>query len=249
MSLNYQIWADGPVDHESSNQKSIKKHVGIHAVAKRPQQNQYEIANEVVCLSLARRIDLPVPEGIVLELDSEYYFASLCVAKTAQKPPPADTQWLAENLSTQCTGGMVFDCWICNIDRHAENIVHREATDDLYFIDHGDTLFTNAGEQYFAERASDFALDYAESDLLLDAKNLEGLGDWVSRICEIPEKAIRRSVKLAIDYGVSEDCATCCANFLIERRTRLLDWFLDKQSNREVFPNMTRGLFEGGHDD
>lgn len=83
-------------------------------------------ANELICVRLARQMGLPVLDFDVAELNGELFFASRrMVAGTFH--PQIDPALLARCVNRdRVYDVVVFDAWVCNRDRHHENLVVRQ---------------------------------------------------------------------------------------------------------------------------
>lgn len=133
----------------------------IRDVVLKPMNNEFGgklLANELICAELARRLGLPVPESMVVEippwlppvrlrLHPERMLAvgpSFGVAYIDQSVSPPDTHHieLADNL-VDLAGIIAFDTWIGNQDRTTPgNLLARPRTDRpdrfyIWMIDHG----------------------------------------------------------------------------------------------------------------
>lgn len=89
----------------------------------------YVAANEFVAANLARELDLPILDFRVLCMDGNQYFAS------AYMDEGTYYNLATEELFSGCINrhraaqAVVFDVWICNIDRHAWNLIVRKIID------------------------------------------------------------------------------------------------------------------------
>ena len=83
-------------------------------------------ANEFIAASLARELGLPLLDFDVAEDDGDHFFASRWM------PPGTFYPAVTENLFLRCRNLeqvyelVVLDVWLCNIDRHDENLIVRE---------------------------------------------------------------------------------------------------------------------------
>lgn len=91
-NIFYKVWTWGEPTGQGAN---LQYNVGVRTKAKRSDNNEYEIANEMLCLRLAEALKLPVPSGGVLEYEGHRYFASLDYSLAGENLPPID-HWREE---------------------------------------------------------------------------------------------------------------------------------------------------------
>ncbi len=143
----YKIWKWLTPTGDGSN---IQYDVAILTKAKRSTTNPYELANELLCLRLGMALRLPVPLGVILERNGHHYYASLHVATTGEKLPPAteaDLDAIASDERLTC-GIVMFDSWILNEDRFPGNISYLDDTQQTFIFDHGRAFLGRNGRTY-----------------------------------------------------------------------------------------------------
>ena len=120
----------------------------LSAIAKDNSLAPYCIPNELICGELARFLRLPVPPvGVVSQSAGTPLFASRDFNLTGNSLPPVDVAACVQQLPRLSAGLLLFDIWVANCDRHAENFsVDFLATPPVMNIfDHSHALFGYAG--------------------------------------------------------------------------------------------------------
>ncbi len=243
MSIEYQIWA-GPVRQESvDGDDPIFYDVGLHALAKRTDFSDYEVANERICLRLGQALGLPIPAGVGLTLEGRRYFCSMICAVTGHRLPPGDPKLAVENDLRGCTGAVVFDAWIGNSDRHEGNFHFDDEANQLYLIDQGRGLFGPNGTSQFDDRSGKLGIMSVGHALAANLTSWEYFDEWESRIVELPEFLIADAVQEGLAEGVEQSELVQCLQFLLQRRAELRDMFVRDQAEPEIFPRIEPTLF------
>lgn len=214
-------------------------HVGVAGVAKPNSANlPLVVANEMVCQMLARAILLPTPPGFIIDLNSEPYYVSLNFNLAGQALPPADAPLIATSDPELAAGIVLFDVWIANGDRHTQNIHYDQTSNRVEIFDHSHASFSNDAAD-LAIRATQLAI--GGHCLASELRSVAGMAFWNGRINEIPEFYIRAAVEAVAEIGLPADRVAPSSDFLLERRTRLLDLM---RSNRAAFPRVDPALFD-----
>ena len=109
-------------------------------------QPPHYVAAEFICAQLANQIRLPVPPSFVAELPGEEdrpAFTALAFNLAGGSTPPIIPAEAVAAEPDLCTGVIVFDAWIINIDRHTKNISFQalRVPHKLNVFDHSHTLF------------------------------------------------------------------------------------------------------------
>ncbi len=241
--IDYQLWS-GPAQRAgAANDDPVLYDVGIHALAKRNLVNDYEVANELIALTLGQALGLPIPSGFPVSLDGHRYFCSMIVAQTGHRLPPGDAKIAVAADEFHCTGTVVFDAWIGNFDRHQRNFHFDEEDERLYLIDHGISLFGQNGVSRFKDLENKIGLYADTHDIAREMKGWQHFDEWEGRILALPEFLIRGAVEAASDE-IEPNEQTACVDFLLDRRLRLRDLFADAQNDPDVFPKAGNPLFK-----
>ena len=235
----YKIWQWLPQTGDGSN---VQYNVAILTKAKRSNTNDFEIANELLCLRLGLALRLPIPLGVILEHDKHLYYASLHVATAGEKLPPAtedDLTAIAANESLSC-GIVMFDSWILNEDRWAGNISYIEETEQIFLIDHGRAFYDRAGKTFLESKRDHLCIgNHCLADKIT---SLWAFDEWHKRMMGIPSSYIKDSVELAVSVGLPDSEADFCVEYLLNRRERLPQIFLRERNT--AFPNLDEGLLD-----
>lgn len=216
--------------------------VGVWTKAKRSNVNEYEIANELLCLRLGLALRLPIPLGALIDYQDKTYYASLHVAASGEELPEAtdeDLDAIARNERLAC-GIVMFDSWVLNEDRHRSNIAYLDETDEVFLIDHGSAFFDKEGRRYL--EANRNAICIGDHCLATRLKTLWDFYDWHRRMLDIPVGYIRDTVELASEVGLPKCEIDFSVDYLVDRRGRLP--FIFAQNKNRVFPNLDHGLFD-----
>jgi len=160
--IDYQLWSGPAKRAGETNDEVVLFDVGVHALAKRNLVNEYEVANELIALTIGQALGLPIPSGFPVGFDGNRYFCSMIIAQTGHRLPPGDAKIAVKVDEHTCTGAVAFDAWIGNFDRHRRNFHFDEEDKKLYLIDHGNSLFRQNGVSRFTELQSKIGL-YADT--------------------------------------------------------------------------------------
>jgi hypothetical protein len=214
--------------------------VGVLAQAKRSETNPYEIANEIIGLRLGQALNLPIPPGVVVTEGGQQFFCSMFFGGSGHQLPPADAEQVAIAHSHLAVGIVLFDCWICNPDRHDGNISLNETTQEITLFDHGHSLLGDHGDVY-QQYANRLCID--NHCVAAELRAFSGFDDWLDRICDIPRWYVKEIVHDATVIGVSDEQADLLSIFLLARREQLRSLFHAGQNNKTLFPKKQSTLF------
>jgi hypothetical protein len=118
----------GPVGRGASAAHYVLAENGNEYIAKGPvfsPGHRYVAANELIVACLAGRLGLPVLDFCILEMNGQLFFGS------SWMQGPSFAPQINEDLFNRCENRtrvydlVVFDSWVCNVDRHHENLVVR----------------------------------------------------------------------------------------------------------------------------
>lgn len=230
--LRYMFLKHGPTFLTDGEQFNAT----IGAKAKRARKDTHEVANELIGLQLGRLLGLPIPDGVVVEDENEWLFASLNVSPE-DLPPVTDDgiqQILANNFLA--TGIIYFDAWIVNGDRSRRNISYLHETKEIVVFDHGNALWLGDGRSLLKSRDS---LGIGQH-CLKGIDSLDRLPEWHKRASDIPEWMIKDAVFSGVGHGLDPNEAEQLLAFLLERRTLLPGIF---NASTASFPRLNNKLF------
>jgi hypothetical protein len=180
------------------------------------------VANELICADLGRAIRLPIPPSFLVYKDSVPYHVSLNFSLAGESLPDIDPAVVAAAQQDLCCGIILFDNWICNGDRNTGNVAFDATTKRVMLFDHSHAFMSSINwRQTFEEQIQlptffgHVFAPFAESaDLLVR---------WFDRIMAVPEFYIREAVGHGADPGMTPDDSAFVADFLLDRRKRLMD--------------------------
>lgn len=214
----YKIWAVGkPVGRGVMS----SLHVGIAAIAKAANATHpFTVANELICNRLAQVLLLPVPPGFIVEHNQKPHFVSLNFNLAGNDLPPADASAVVRDLPELACGVVVFDAWVANPDRHAENLAYLSATRQLSIFDHGHAFLLGADPWRWLE-AHKTHLNLGNHCLAKVLEDVRGMGEWLDRVRSVPPYYIEGLVRASVDVGLPANRVDYCIDFLKERQKRL----------------------------
>ncbi len=235
-ATRYKIWQVGDRVDDGASQSF---HVGVAGIAKkRSDQQPLVVANELLCVSLARAILLPVPPGFIIEHESSPCYVSLNFNLAGEDLPPASPAGVVSQDPALACGIVLFDIWVTNCDRHDRNLMHDRGTGRVQVFDHSHALFgPNGGRGQLESHRKELGI--AGHCLAPEIVNPAGMHTWNERIKSVPDYYIRGIVEAAVAVGLPDTDRDFCADFLLERRTQLLDLIAN---HRETFPKMQYSL-------
>lgn len=216
-------------------------HVGVAGVAKAATESDpYAVANEFLCDSLARALRLPIPPGFLVEREGDPYYVSLNFLLTGEGLPPADAAKVVANHAELSWGIILFDAWVVNGDRHAQNLAYDSDADRVMIFDHSHAFYRGTQGRASVERHEEGS-GVSGHCLACEIVTLDGFDDWLQRIAEVPDYYVRESIRDAVDVGLPEADEDFCIQFLLERRRRLKE--LVTTDAERMFPKLQRDLW------
>jgi hypothetical protein len=217
-------------------------YVGVAGVAKTSNaRHPYAVANEMICGALGRVLLLPIPPGFLVEREGESYYVSLDFTLSGEHLPPAPVARLVAEQPSLAAGIVLFDCWIVNTDRHNRNLAYDTSTKRVQLFDHGHALLRGVdGLAALLGQREQLGLG-ANHCLRPVLKSFAGMELWHERILSLPEYYIRDVVESAKDLGFSATDVQICTDFLLERRSRLMDLV---HAHSGEFPSLVPDLLE-----
>lgn len=224
------------------------RYVYLSAVAKENSATAapYCIPNELICGELGRFLRLPVPPvGIVTQASSGPLFASLDFNLTGNSLPPVNAMNCVRVLPSLSAGLLLFDIWVANCDRHAENfsVDFYGTPPQMNIFDHSHALFGYAagqGETRLTTLRDRLGISWTTNNpidsgkhrhCLLDAVNDDYYFDhWLTRIRATPDFYIEEVCEDARPYGLTAQEAAAAIDFLKARRDNMKDIIRNNQS-------------------
>ena len=213
------------------------RYVFLSAVAKDNQVAPYCIPNELICGELGRFLRLPVPPvGIVSQANGGPLFASLDFNLAGNSLPPVNVANCVQVLPSLSAGLLLFDIWVANCDRHAENfsVNFLASPPQMNIFDHSHALFgyaTGQGEARLTALLDRLGISWTTNNpvdsgqhrhCLLDAVNVDDHFEfWLDRIQATPDFFIEEVCRDAQPYGLTLQEVDAGICFLKSRRDNL----------------------------
>jgi len=224
---------------------------GKEYVAKGPtlvRNFRHVAANELVAAGLATKMGLPIPPYCILSRGKKLYFGSNRQDRTNHHIG------LDNGLLARCSNIdkvyelVVFDAWICNLDRHAGNFLVRcsgtvssatkqcpAAEHNFMVIDHDDCLLpddrdvTHFTGRLLATQVSEcIPLEFVRDQIMLPVR----LGDAIRIAENISDEEIAKIINGVPVRWIPPEERPQWAGFLISRRKLLRSLFI---AEREIF--------------
>lgn len=212
----YKIWAVGnPV----GNGISGSYHVGMASVGKKANANEPNIViNELLCNLIARALCLPCPPGALANNGGENYFCSLNFNLAGQALPPVSPSVLVSKFPELCWGIVLFDIFVMNPDRHANNLSYDQTTGAVQIFDHSRAFLPVKAtiDSQIADNTG--KLGFTCNCLKNELSSMNGFDFWVERIKLLPSYVIEEAVKEISDIGFPVDKVSLTVDFLKTRR-------------------------------
>ncbi|MEM7478421.1 MAG: HipA family kinase [Planctomycetota bacterium] len=236
--IHKNAWGPNKATGLSQRQRRI---VGINALAKKNPDHEFEIYNELVASRLGQYMGLPIPVGMVLEKDSELFYASCHVSAATEELPDADLNRFCRDKADLACGVMVFDAWTANDDRHLENIWYNYYEDETFVFDQGNALLSDEGESHLHSAEKCLCVRYANDALSQFITSLDSFSIWYEAILRIPTSAITALVIEASAVGVDKMLGEKVGAWLLKRREILPRLFRDEVGR---FPRLEMSLLD-----
>ncbi len=242
----------GPIGSGASRARSVSTGTGEFLV-KGPDlttDNQYVAANEYLAAKLARRMNLPILPCEIVELHGHVYFGSEYMPSGTWYPIITEPLFQGVRNREAVYGLVVFDAWIVNTDRHAQNLLVRSirggGNDTLLLNDHSHCLVTPPSPP---KSSADLAV-LVRSPVSGHVSGLDFIRAAVTEVDSlraaltvaeaVTDDQLRAMVESAHPswwpHGSKDKSAY--RQFLGQRRGQLRSLF---ESERGIFPNLTGG--------
>lgn len=233
----------GPIGRGASAAHSVRCKNGSEYLLKGPAyspNHPYVAANELIAVRLGRHIGLPVLDHAVAQTGTDLFFASQLM--TTGTYAPAITEALLASCSNRdrVHGIAVFDVWLCNVDRHHENLVVRQrrgGVDLLLLNDHSHLLVQPGSTPTdLAALVASPARPYFRLDFVREALDSHRLLDEALTAAEgLPDDAIRAIVESVPEPLLSTADRNGYEDLLIARRPLIRSLIA---ADPDLFPNL-----------
>lgn len=227
----------GPMGRTASAPHYVRVENGQEYVVKGPSlepSGRYVAANEVIAVGLADRLGLPVLDHRIVLMGNDLLFASAYMTDGTFYPE------ITEGLFDECLNResvydlVAFDTWLCNVDRHTQNLLvreHRDKSKTLLLNDHGHCLSrpgrTPTGlAELLGTRPSSH--HYVRINFIRrHIRAWDRLQSAIKRIENLHHEAIRLTVRAVPEAFLTDDEVELTETFLLERRAELRRVFED----------------------
>jgi hypothetical protein len=241
----------GPFGKGASQARYVLAENGNEYIAKGPSLSpchHYVAANEFLAASLAGYLGLPVLDFCILEMDNRLFFGSTWMQKPSFAPQ------ISEDLFNRCENRgrvydlVVFDSWVCNVDRHNENLIVRctkkkagEGDQHLLLLnDHSHCLVqpkkTPASLADLLDTLPDkyIRLEFVKAAI----KERDNLKASLERVETVNGKAISEAIEAVPEEFLPAAERGAVEEFLLQRQSRLRSIFRNGQN---CFTNLGGG--------
>lgn len=241
------VWTDFGQVEGASRAHYVRASNGSEYLIKGPlftPEHPTVAGNEWVAAQLAGALGLPMLDYRIVQMGGNLFFASAWMQERSFAPG-ADAQLFGRCSNQELAYNVVvFDAWLINKDRHAQNLVVRLPLrgDDRYLLilnDHSH-LLVNPQEPRTPDRLSS-RLDtspgpYVSLPFVRESiESGERLDSAIGAVEGLPEATIRHAVQSAPMQLLPQPHRDAYERFLIERRERLRAVFHD---HKDEFPNL-----------
>lgn len=190
-------------------------HVKVSDVTKR-----YMIANELIGARLAAALGLPtLPGEVALDPDNRTCWVTPRVTSPAGvSPPPASAAAICAEHPTVTAGMVVFDAWIHNIDRTADNVLYDPRL-GLWLIDHENAFAEPDGRGFNTDVEIAARMGLTGHEFASEAVEEKLLTFWTQRVGAVWDHVIERPLDEANRRGLlTKDQVEWVTRFLQKRR-------------------------------
>lgn len=233
----------GPIGKGASAAHTVRCENGSEYLLKGPSfspGHPFVAANELIAVRLGRHLGLPVLDHAVAEMVGNEFFASQLM--TTGTFAPAITESLLAGCSNRdrVHGIAVFDIWLCNVDRHHENLIVRQrrgGADLLLLNDHSHLLvLPGNGPPDLAALVGTPAGSYFRLDFLREAlDSTQSLEDALAAAERVSDEELRAIVRSVPKGLLSSAHRTPYEELLIARRPLIRPLIA---AEPDLFPNL-----------
>jgi hypothetical protein len=212
----------------------------------------YAAANELIAASLARLLGLPVLDFCVAEMSGGLYFASSAMPDGTFYPITTEDLFLRCENRERVYALVTFDAWICNGDRHAQNLIVRRVSPQsssgssgqerllLLLNDHSHCLMPpNQGPGACAAQTGNPVQNYVSLDFVRTfVRDTQSLRLALDAIEALNADKIAGVIHSTPEALLRVDERQPVLDFLLARRAILRSLFV---SGRQAFANLEDG--------
>ncbi|HEX8393913.1 MAG TPA: HipA family kinase [Longimicrobium sp.] len=182
------------------------------------------VANEYIGAELAKHIRLPIPPHFCgyIRRTSRKAFCSLDATVGGAKLPAINPVLACTEEPDLCTGVLIFDIWIANVDRHLRNISYQRERmpHKLTIIDHSRALFyyQNFNSRFKGDLGIIRPEDKNPHALLYSLSSPDYFHKWITRVKNVSSEYIKEIVNDAAELGLPATARVYGYDFLLRRR-------------------------------
>jgi hypothetical protein len=229
----------GPVGQGASAARHVLAENGSEYIIKGPSLtpgHRYVAANEYIAACLADTLGLPILDYRIVVMKGELFFASSWMAKGSFY------SGTTEDLFDLCSNRdkvydlVVFDVWICNVDRHAGNLLVRRLQGRggnerhlLLLNDHSHCLVI-PGEtpSHLANKLDSPPQQYVILDFVRNAiKDAARLSSALDTVRALDSNTLKSTVQSVPDAFLRDEEKGAYEDFLLARKDRLRTIFMN----------------------
>ena len=217
-------------------------HIHLAAIAKgNLPQAQFCVANEIVAAEIGRRLRLPIPPCcVVVDANGKPNFCSLNFNLTGNSLPPIIPVNFAATFPDALADILVFDSYICNTDRHVQNLTMDPGPPPRYnLFDHSHALLGGSGVMGTGRlTAMQNSLAIAGNHCLIQQiKEDRSFGRMLERIESLEEYFLTDLVGSMADYGLNAQEVNNLTDFLVNRKSMIRDLI---KNTKTAFPGINQ---------
>lgn len=240
----------GCVQQTASAPHYVRADNGQEYIAKGPLYTPgqpYVVVNEWVAAKLAEALGLPVLDSRILDLNGDILFGSSWMMADSFYPDINQDRFNRCENRDRVYGLVAFDAWVCNSDRHSQNLVVRcigskGSGERLLMLlnDHSHCLIppgdtpAGLGARMSLPVSSSVMLPFVR-DAITDPSRL---GDSLAKIEGLSSEYILTVVRTVPRAFLLPNEREAIVQFLLDRRARLRQLF---EQERGHFPNLGGG--------
>lgn len=183
----------------------------------------YMLANELIGSRLAASMGLPtLPGELARDRDGKNCWAAPRIqADSDTSLPPASASVIAAAHPNITAGMVVFDAWIHNQDRSADNVLYDERL-GIWLIDHENSLALPDGSALATNPEAAAATPLGWHEFAREPIDDEALTFWTRRIQAVHNHVVERPIAEANQRGlITKPEATWITRYLLARRDRI----------------------------
>lgn len=207
----------------------------------------YGVANDYIASTLGLMLGLPIAPVTLIGLgDGAVASVSLGFGERGVRPPPVDLSAVGEGFPEEVAGVVVFDHWVCNQDRHDENLASTPSA-GLVAFDHDAALIGHKPPVSAMENLQSghgaIVKGHPLAPQVKDPKLLDG---WVAEVRRLSRRAIGRVAQQAFGARLLTAPERDAVVSMLTYRARHIDAMMESRS--EEFTGIAQSRLQGGEE-